>query len=42
MSIITAFDNFLIYLRLHKGRSPKTLEQYAFHIWRLIRWLEPR
>ena len=42
MNIITAFDNFLIYLRLHKGRSPKTLEQYAFHIWRLIRWLEPR
>ncbi len=42
MNIITAFDNFLIYLRLHKGRSPKTLEQYAFHIWRMIRWLEPR
>ncbi len=42
MNIITVFDNFLIYLRLHKGRSPKTLEQYAFHIWRLIRWLEPR
>ncbi|MBC7498688.1 tyrosine-type recombinase/integrase [Candidatus Gracilibacteria bacterium] len=42
MNTIIAFDNFLIYLRLHKGRSPKTLEQYAFHIWRLIRWLEPR
>ncbi len=42
MNIITALDNFLIYLRLHKGRSPKTLEQYAFHIWRLVRWLEPR
>ncbi len=42
MSIITAFDNFLIYLRLHKWRSPKTLEQYAFHIWRFIRWIEPQ
>lgn len=42
MQIIPSLDNFLIYLRLHKGRSLKTLEQYAFHIWRFIRWLEPR
>lgn len=39
MNIVTAFDNFLIYLRIHKGRSPKTLEQYAFHIWRFIQFL---
>jgi integrase/recombinase XerD len=42
MNIITALDNFLIYLRLHKGRSLKTLEQYAFHIWRFIKWLDPK
>ncbi|MDD2693922.1 MAG: tyrosine-type recombinase/integrase [Candidatus Gracilibacteria bacterium] len=42
MSIITSLDNFLIYLRLHKGRSMRTLEQYAFHIWRFIKWLEPK
>lgn len=42
MSIITTLDNFLIYLRLHKGRSLKTLEQYAFHIWRFIKWLDPK
>jgi site-specific recombinase XerD len=42
MPIITAFDNFLIYLRIHKGRSPKTLEQYAFHIWRFLNFLEPK
>ncbi len=42
MNSIIAFDNFLIYLRIHKGRSPKTLEQYAFHIWRFLRFLSPR
>lgn len=41
MNIITAFNNFLVYLRLHKGRSRKTQEQYAFHIWRFISWIEP-
>ncbi len=41
MNIITAFDNFLIYLRLHKGRSRKTQEQYAFHIWRFICFMIP-
>ncbi len=39
MSIITALSNFLIYLRLHKGRSRKTQEQYTFHIWRFILWI---
>lgn len=42
MNIISSLDNFLIYLRLHKGRSLKTLEQYAFHIWRFIKWLNPK
>ncbi len=42
MPIITSLDNFLVYLRLHKGRSPKTLEQYAFHIWRFIKWINPK
>ncbi len=41
MNIITAFNNFLVYLRLHKGRSRKTQEQYAFHIWRFISWISP-
>ncbi len=39
MSIYIAFSQFLIYLRLHKGRSRKTQEQYAFHIWRFILWI---
>lgn len=39
MNLLKAFDNFLVYLRLHKGRSRKTQEQYAFHIWRFINYI---
>ena len=39
MSLFTSLSNFLIYLRLHKWRSRKTQEQYAFHIWRFIIWM---
>jgi site-specific recombinase XerD len=38
MSLFIALQNFLVYLRLHKGRSRKTQEQYTFHIWRFILW----
>lgn len=41
MSILTSLQNFLVYLRLHKWRSRKTQEQYAFHIWRFICWMVP-
>ncbi len=41
MSLLTALHNFLIYLRLHKGRSRKTQEQYLFHIWRFICYMIP-
>jgi len=41
MSIFTSLQNFLIYLRLHKGRSRKTQEQYVFHIWRFICYMIP-
>lgn len=41
MSLFTSLQNFLIYLRLHKGRSRRTQEQYAFHIWRFICWMIP-
>lgn len=40
MSLITALHNFLVYLRLHKWRSRKTQEQYLFHIWRFILWID--
>lgn len=41
MSLFTSLQNFLVYLRLHKGRSRRTQEQYAFHIWRFICWIMP-
>ncbi len=42
MNAIQALENFLTYLRLHKWRSMRTLEQYEFHIWRLLSFLDPR
>jgi len=41
MSLFTALQNFLVYLRLHKWRSRRTQEQYAFHIWRFISYMMP-
>lgn len=41
MNILLAYHEFLIYLRLHKGRSRHTQEQYAFHIWRFILYISP-
>jgi integrase/recombinase XerD len=41
MQLITALEDFLTYLELHKGRSIRTLEQYEFHIWRFIAFLHP-
>ena len=42
MNALQALENFLTYLRLHKWRSMRTLEQYEFHIWRLLSFLDPR
>lgn len=41
MLAFQALENFLTYLRLHKWRSMRTLEQYEFHIWRLFLFLDP-
>lgn len=41
MNLILSLENFLTYLRLHKGRSIRTLEQYEFHLWRFFTYLEP-
>lgn len=42
MNLITSLENFLTYLRLHKGRSIRTLEQYEFHLWRFFIYLDPQ
>lgn len=39
MDIFSALHHFLVYLRLHKGRSRKTQEQYTFHILRFISYI---
>jgi site-specific recombinase XerD len=41
MNLITSLEHFLTYLRLHKGRSMRTLEQYEFHLWRLFTYMDP-
>lgn len=41
MNIVESLENFLTYLRLHKGRSIRTLEQYEFHLWRFFTFLDP-
>lgn len=41
MNAINSLENFLTYLRLHKWRSMRTLEQYEFHLWRFFTYLEP-
>ncbi len=40
MNLILSLENFLTYLRLHKGRSIRTLEQYEFHLWRFFTYLQ--
>ena len=39
MNSLQALENFLTYLRIHKWRSLRTLEQYEFHIWRFLSFL---
>lgn len=40
MSLIDALQNFIIWLRINRNSSPKTVEQYSFHIWKLIQYLD--
>lgn len=40
MNLIASLENFLTHLRVHKGRSMRTLEQYEFHIWRFFTFID--
>ncbi len=42
MNILECLERFLTYLRLHKWRSMRTLEQYESHIWKFIVFLDPK
>lgn len=41
MNLIRAIDAFLIYLRINKNASPKTIEQYERHLAKLLFYLVP-
>ncbi|HRI36597.1 MAG TPA: site-specific integrase [bacterium] len=41
MKLIPAIDEFLTHLRLERDASPKTTEQYAFHLFRLACHMMP-
>lgn len=42
MNAFESLEKFLTYLRLHKWRSLRTLEQYEFHIWKFLTFLDPK
>lgn len=41
MNFIRAIDEFLIYIRIHKNLSPKTVEQYERHLVKFLWYLVP-
>ncbi|MFZ4461842.1 MAG: site-specific integrase [Patescibacteria group bacterium] len=41
MKYISALEEFITYLRLHRNASPKTIEQYELHIWKFLEFVDP-
>lgn len=41
MNFIRAIDEFLVYIRIHKNLSPKTVEQYERHLVKFLWYLVP-
>ena len=41
MNFIRAIDEFLIYIRINKNLSPKTVEQYERHLIKFLWYLLP-
>lgn len=41
MSLIDSIQNFIIYLRINRNASSKTIEQYSFHLWKFVCYLDP-
>ena len=41
MNLFDWLEKFLIYLRIHKQMSDKTLEQYGRHVFRFISYFSP-
>lgn len=40
MSLIDTLIKFITYLRINRNASQKTIEQYSFHIWKFIQYLD--
>lgn len=40
MNLIEALQKFIIYLKINRNASPKTIEQYSFHIWKFVCYLD--
>lgn len=41
MNFVRTIDEFLIYIRIHKNLSPKTVEQYERHLVKFLWYLVP-
>lgn len=40
MNIVEALQKFVSYLRINRNASQKTIEQYTFHIWKFLEYLD--
>lgn len=40
MNLIDCVTNFITWLRINRNASPKTIEQYSFHLWSFIHYLD--
>ena len=40
MNLIEALIKFVTWLRINRNASPKTIEQYTFHIWKFIQYID--
>jgi len=40
MNLIEALQKFVIYLKINRNSSPRTIEQYTFHLWKFIEYLD--
>lgn len=40
MNLIDLILKFITWLRISRNASPKTIEQYTFHLWKFIQYLD--
>lgn len=42
MKYTQALEDYISYLRINRGASPKTAEQYELHIWKFLEFVDPK